>query len=54
MQYFKDRTEVLMITILVLKKINGERSHVYNWLNLFTYAYNARIKNTVPFLNGGK
>ena len=54
MQYFKDRTECFDDYYPCTNKINCELLHVYNWLNLFTYAYNAKIKNTVPFLNGGK
>ncbi|HEX7143490.1 MAG TPA: DDE-type integrase/transposase/recombinase [Nitrososphaeraceae archaeon] len=54
MQYFKDRTECFDDYYPCTKKINCDLSNVYNWLNLFTYAYNTKIKNTVPFLNGGK
>jgi hypothetical protein len=54
MQYFKDRAECFDDYYPSTKKINCDLSHVYKWLHLFTYAYNAKIKNTVSFLNGGK
>ena len=47
MQYFKDRTECFDDYYPCTKKINCDLSHVYNWLNLFTYAYTAKIKNRV-------
>jgi putative transposase len=54
MQYFKDRTEGFDDYYPCTKRINCDLSHVYNWIKLFIYAYNAKIKNIVPFLNGGK
>jgi putative transposase len=53
MQYFKDRTESFDDYYPCTKKINYDLTHVYNWVKLFTYAYNTKIKNTVPFFNGG-
>ena len=54
MQYFKDRTEGFDDYYPCPKRINCDLSHVYNWVKLFIYAYNAKRKNIVPFLNGGK
>jgi len=54
MQYFKDRTERFDDYCPCNKKINCDLSHVYNWIKLFIYAYNAKIKNIVAFFNGGK
>ena len=34
------------------KKINCDLQHVYNWVMLFTYTYNSRIKNIGLILNG--
>ena len=54
MKYFKDRTESFDDYYPRTKKINCDLQHVYIWVKLFTYAYNTKIKNTIPFLDGGK
>ncbi|MGH9981165.1 MAG: hypothetical protein ACRD6U_06405 [Nitrososphaeraceae archaeon] len=55
MQYFKDRTESFDDTILVLRITIV----IYNMYTigkdyLFIYLYNARIRNTILFKNGGE
>jgi hypothetical protein len=45
-QYFKDRTEILMITIHVCKKkIVSNLLHVHNWIQFFVSMYNDTITN---------
>ena len=50
MQYFKDRTESFddYYPCINKKRRNCDLSHVYNWIKLFIYLYNARTE-TIPF-----
>jgi putative transposase len=57
MQYFKDRTECFDD---YYPCINNDKSnnncdleHVYNWIRLFIYLYNTKIRNTILFKIGG-
>ena len=57
MQYFKDRTESFDD---YYPCINNDKSnnncdleHVYNWIRLFIYLYNTKIRNTILFKIGG-
>ncbi len=54
MQYFKDRTESFddYYPLINNKKRNCNLQHVYNWIKLFLYLYNAKIRNTIPFKIG--
>ncbi|HEX2409292.1 MAG TPA: hypothetical protein VHJ38_18985 [Nitrososphaeraceae archaeon] len=55
MQYFKDRTESFDDYYPCIdKKKNCDLEHVYNWIRLFIYLYNATIKNTILFKIGGE
>ena len=55
MQYFKDRTECFDDYYLGTKNsIKCDLSHVYNWIKLFIYLYNAKIRNTNLFKIGGE
>jgi putative transposase len=53
MQYFKDRTESFDDYYPCNNK-NCNLEHVYNWIKLFIYLYNARIRHSVLFKIGGK
>ena len=54
MQYFKDRTESFDDYYPCNNKQNCDLEHVYNWIRLFIYLYNARIRNTIVFKIGGE
>ena len=54
MQYFKDRTESFEDYYPCNNKQNCDLEHVYNWIKLFIYLYNARIRNTIVFKIGGE
>jgi putative transposase len=55
MQYFKDRTESFDDYYPCIdKKKNCDLEHVYNWIRLFIYLYNATIRNTILFKIGGE
>ena len=54
MQYFKDRTESFDDYYPCTKKINCDLEHIYNWIKLFIYLYNAKIRHTILFKIGGK
>ena len=54
MQYFKDRTESFDNYYPCNNKQNCDLEHVYNWIKLFIYLYNARIRNTIVFKIGGE
>ena len=51
MQYFKDRTECFddYYPCINIQKRNCDLQHVYNWINLFVYLYNAKIRNNILF-----
>ncbi|MGZ5490525.1 MAG: hypothetical protein ACXW2E_09305, partial [Nitrososphaeraceae archaeon] len=58
-QYFKDRTESFddyypCCTNNQKKKKNCDPQHVYKWIKLFVYLYNAKIRNTIQFKIGGE
>ena len=52
-QYFKDRTESFddYYPCVNNKKRNCNLQHVYNWIKLFVYLYNTKIRNTILFKN---
>jgi putative transposase len=54
MQYFKDRTECFDDYYSCTKNKNCDLEHVYNWIKLFIYLYNGRIRNTIVFKIGGE
>ena len=56
MQYFKDRTECFdnYYPCNNNKKRNCNLQHVYNWIKLFVYLYNIKIRNTTIFKIGGE
>ena len=55
MQYFKDRTESFDDYYPCNNnKQNCDLQHVYNWIKLFVYLYNAKIRNTILFKIGGE
>ena len=54
MQYFKDRTECFDDYYPCTKNKNCDLEHVYNWIKLFIYLYNGRIRNTIVFKIGGE
>ncbi len=57
MQYFKDRTECFddyYPCIVKRNKNNCDLQHVYNWIRLFVYLYNAKIRNKILFKIGGE
>ena len=47
MQYFKDRTDSFddYYPCINNKKREGNLQHVYNWIKLFVYLYNVKIRN---------
>ena len=57
MQYFKDRTTECLDDYYPCpakkKKKNCDLQHIYNWIKLFIYLYNTRIRNKTPFIKGG-
>jgi transposase-like protein len=55
MQYFKDRTESFDDYYpCINQKRNCDLSHVYNWIKLFIYLYNAKIRKEFLFNIGGE
>ena len=46
MQYFKDRTESFDDYYSCVNE-NCDLEHVYNWIKLFVYFYNDKIKNII-------
>ena len=55
MQYFKDRTECFDDYYPCTKNSTKcDLSHVYNWIKLFVYMYNAKIRNNIVFKIGGE
>ena len=54
MQYFKDRTEKFDDYYPCNNKQNCDLQHVYNWIKLFIYLYNAKIRNTIQFKIGSE
>ena len=55
MQYFKDRTECFDDYYPCnSNKQNCDLQHVYNWIKLFVYLYNAKIRNTILLDIGGE
>ena len=56
MQSFKDRTECFddYYPCVSIKRRNCNLQHVYNWIKLFVYLYNAKIRNTIQFKIGGE
>ena len=55
-QYFKDRAESFVdyYPCINNKKRDCNLQHVYNWIKLFVYLYNAKIRNTILFKIGGE
>jgi hypothetical protein len=53
-QYFKDRTESFDDYYPCTKNKNCDLEHVYNWIKLFVYLYNAKIRNNIVFNIGGE
>jgi putative transposase len=53
-QYFKDRIESLDDYYPCNNRQNCDLEHVYNWIKLFVYLYNAKIRNTIQFKIGGE
>ena len=51
MQYFKDRTECFD-DYYPCVNTNCDLVHVYNWIKLFVYFYNDRIKNIISIQGG--
>jgi len=55
MEYFKDRTESFDDYYYPCNnKQNCDLQRVYNWIKLFVYLYNAKIRNTILFKIGGE
>jgi putative transposase len=56
MQYFKDRTECFddYYPCFVKRKNNCDHLHVHNWIKLFIYLYNAKIRKEFLFNIGCK
>ena len=54
MEYFKDRTECFDDYYPCTKNKNCDLEHVYNWIKLFIYLYNAKIRNNFLFKIGGE
>ena len=53
MQYFKDRTESFDDYYPCNNnKQNCDLQYVYNWIKLFVYLYNAKMRNTILFKIG--
>ena len=55
-QYFKDRTESFddYYPCIDKKEKNCDLEHIYNWIKVFIYLYNAKIRNTILFKIGGE
>ena len=55
MQYFKDRTESFDVYYPCnSNKKNCDLQHVYNWIKLFIYLYNTKIRKEPLFNIGGE
>jgi putative transposase len=55
MQYYKDRTECFNDCYPGNNnKQNCDLQHVYNWIKLFVYLYNVKIRNNIVFKIGGE
>ncbi|MDR4511466.1 MAG: DDE-type integrase/transposase/recombinase [Nitrososphaeraceae archaeon] len=56
MQYFKDRTECFDDYYPCTKNngIKCDLLHVYNWMKLFVYLYNSKVRNIILFKIGGE
>jgi putative transposase len=54
MQYFKDRTECFDDYYPCTKNNNCDLEHVYNWIKVYIYLYNAKIRNNFLFKIGGE
>ena len=54
MEYFKDRTECFDDYYPCTTNKNCDLEHVYNWIKLFIYLYNAKIRNNIIFEIGGE
>ena len=56
MQYFKDRIECFDVYYPCVVKSKGDcdLQHVYNWIKLFVYLYNAKIRKKFLFEIGGE
>jgi putative transposase len=55
LQYFKDRTECFDDYYPCFKrKKNCDLQHAYNWIKLFIYLYNAKIRKEFLFNIGGE
>ena len=52
MEYFKDRTESFDDYYPCTKNNNCDLEHVYNWIRLFIYLYNSKIRNNIIFKIG--
>lgn len=54
-QYFKDRTESFDDYYpCINKKRNCDLHHAYNWIKLFGYLYNAKVRKQFLFNIGGE
>ena len=56
-QYFKDRKEYFDDYYPCIKKNNGikcDLQYVYNWMKLFVYLYNSKVRNIILFKIGGE
>ena len=55
-QYFKNRTESFDDYYPCTKNssIKCDLQHVYNWMKLFVYLYNAKVRNLIVFKIGGE
>ena len=54
MQYFKDRTECFDDYYPCTKNNNCDLEHVYNWIKVYIYLYNAKVRNNFLFKIGGE
>ncbi|MDR4510387.1 MAG: hypothetical protein MRJ93_01620 [Nitrososphaeraceae archaeon] len=57
LQYFKDRTECFDDCYPCIKKNSSRKcdlQHVYNWMKLFVYLYNSKVRNIILFKIGGE
>jgi hypothetical protein len=53
-QYFKNRTESFGDYYPCTKNNNCVLEQVYNWIKLFIYLYNAKMRNNIIFKIGGE
>jgi putative transposase len=55
MQYFKDRTESFVAYYACNNnKQNCDLKLVFNWIKLYIYLYNAKLRNPILFKIGGE